>query len=342
MFGGLKAETEISEYAGTRGRANVRWPAHLAADWLRWRWGLPLVALATLLRVAWVLAVPTVPVGDFATYRESANYLLEFGRFDPGFIYMPGFVFMLAAVAWLGGELVAQKMIGALLGSLADQWRRELLPRYQRTVAQGAAAADLERLVDMLGQLAGEYLWSLAIVGGSAWKMEACLTRFARRHLAAPHLHQHTDQPPHHLPQEVRRLDVQHDEVLVLVHVEGLEVHGRGLGAGIVVGKGAEVVEADERARRLAHAFGIAVLLDPPHIRLGKRRPPPRHLVDVAARHRVVPGMKPRRGGLDAQDVDVGGERVVDAPAKGFRRQLRGDLQVSHLAKRVDAGIGAA
>jgi len=119
MFGGLKAETEISEYAGTRGRANVRWPAHLAADWLRWRWGLPLVALATLLRVAWVLAVPTVPVGDFATYRESANYLLEFGRFDPGFIYMPGFVFMLAAVAWLGGELVAQKMIGALLGSLA-------------------------------------------------------------------------------------------------------------------------------------------------------------------------------------------------------------------------------
>ena len=26
---------------------------------------------------------------------------------------------------------------------------------------------------------AGIYLWYLAIVGGSAWKMEACLTRFA-------------------------------------------------------------------------------------------------------------------------------------------------------------------
>jgi hypothetical protein len=84
-----------------------------------WRWGVPIVLLATVLRVAWVLAVPTVPVGDFATYRESANYLLEFGALDHGFIYMPGFVLMLAGVASVGGDLLAQKMIGALLGSLA-------------------------------------------------------------------------------------------------------------------------------------------------------------------------------------------------------------------------------
>ena len=40
------------------------------------------------------------------------------------------------------------------------------------------------QLVDQLGRQAGIYLWYLAIVGGSAWKMEACLTRFCRQHLA--------------------------------------------------------------------------------------------------------------------------------------------------------------
>ena len=81
--------------------------------------GHPLVATAFLARLAWVLAVPTVPVGDFATYRESANYLLEFGSLDHGFIYMPGFVLMLAGVTALGGDLLAQKMIGVVLGTLA-------------------------------------------------------------------------------------------------------------------------------------------------------------------------------------------------------------------------------
>ncbi len=92
----------------------------IAAAWTaRWRWGVPLVAVAFLARFLWVLAVPTVPVGDFATYRESANYLLEFGSLDHGFIYMPGFVLMLAGVASLGGDLLAQKMIGVVLGTLA-------------------------------------------------------------------------------------------------------------------------------------------------------------------------------------------------------------------------------
>ena len=97
-------------------------PTHdaIAVAWgARWRWGIPLVAVAFLARFVWVLAVPTVPVGDFATYRESANYLLEFGSLDHGFIYMPGFVLMLAGVASLGGDLLAQKMIGVVLGTLA-------------------------------------------------------------------------------------------------------------------------------------------------------------------------------------------------------------------------------
>ena len=71
-----------------------------------------------MVRLAWILAVPTVPVSDFAMYRESANYLSEFGHLDPGFIYMPGFVMLLAWVKDAGGGLVAQKMIGVLAGTL--------------------------------------------------------------------------------------------------------------------------------------------------------------------------------------------------------------------------------
>ena len=65
-----------------------------------------------------MLAVPTVPVSDFAMYRESANYLSEFGHLDPGFIYMPGFVALLAWIKDAGGGLLAQKLLGVAAGGL--------------------------------------------------------------------------------------------------------------------------------------------------------------------------------------------------------------------------------
>jgi phosphohistidine swiveling domain-containing protein len=77
----------------------------------------------------------------------------------------------------------------ALLHRLAERWRQELLPRYQQLVAAGegtvdtATPAQLIDLMDAVGRYAGRYFWSLAIVGGSAWKMEACLARFVRKHL---------------------------------------------------------------------------------------------------------------------------------------------------------------
>ena len=74
--------------------------------------------LAFGVRLAWVLAVPTVPVSDFAMYRESANYLSEFGHLDGGFIYMPGFVVLLAWVQHAGGGLLAQKLLGVLFGTI--------------------------------------------------------------------------------------------------------------------------------------------------------------------------------------------------------------------------------
>jgi len=81
-------------------------------------WGVALVVLATSVRLGWVLAVPTVPVSDFAMYRESANYLSEFGHLDRGFIYMPGFVALLAWVQSAGGDLLAQKLLGVGFGGL--------------------------------------------------------------------------------------------------------------------------------------------------------------------------------------------------------------------------------
>jgi len=78
----------------------------------------------------------------------------------------------------------------AVLSDLDRHWRDVQLPAYRQLVAQAkveaatAAPDRLAHLVDQLGRQAGIYLWYLAIVGGSAWKMEACLTRFCRQHLA--------------------------------------------------------------------------------------------------------------------------------------------------------------
>jgi hypothetical protein len=83
-----------------------------------WIWGVALTLVATALRLVWVLDVPTVPVSDFAMYRESANYLSEFGSLDHGFIYMPGFVVLLAWIRDLGGDLLAQKIPGVVFGGL--------------------------------------------------------------------------------------------------------------------------------------------------------------------------------------------------------------------------------
>jgi pyruvate,water dikinase len=77
----------------------------------------------------------------------------------------------------------------AVLSRLADEWRTDILPRYRTLVTtaqkrvQWATPAQLARIVNEVGTAAGEYLFSLAMVGGSAWKMEAVLAKFVSRHL---------------------------------------------------------------------------------------------------------------------------------------------------------------
>lgn len=76
-----------------------------------------------------------------------------------------------------------------LLGDLTRQWCDEHLPRYRRAVSSAEAEVDratideLVRLVDALAHEAGAQLWWLELLGGSAWKIEACLARFVDRHL---------------------------------------------------------------------------------------------------------------------------------------------------------------
>ena len=47
-----------------------------------------------------------------------------------------------------------------------------------------ATPARVAELITAIAREAGVYMWFLAIVGGSAWKIEACLARFGREHLA--------------------------------------------------------------------------------------------------------------------------------------------------------------
>jgi 4-amino-4-deoxy-L-arabinose transferase-like glycosyltransferase len=76
------------------------------------------VVLAVLLRVGWVLAVPTRPVGDFAMYLESAAHLLEHGALDPEFVFMPGYVGFVAGLMALGAGLLAIKLTVAVAAGL--------------------------------------------------------------------------------------------------------------------------------------------------------------------------------------------------------------------------------
>jgi 4-amino-4-deoxy-L-arabinose transferase-like glycosyltransferase len=77
------------------------------------------VALAVALRVGWVLAVPTRPVGDFAMYLESATHLLSHRAFDPEFVYMPGYVGFIAGLLALGAGPLAIKLVTAVGSGLA-------------------------------------------------------------------------------------------------------------------------------------------------------------------------------------------------------------------------------
>jgi rifampicin phosphotransferase len=181
----------------------VAWEPPGPGLWMRnFRLGEWLPEAVTPLFATWLL--PAIEAGYLDGMRESIGIRVPFRwALVNGWYYnatpipTPALLFHVLRRA---GRTLYHALIGAgrdpaaadraVLSGLARQWREEQAPRYRRLVAAAEAEVAtappdrLVALVDALGREAGISLWYLAIVGGSAWKMEARLTRFAREHLA--------------------------------------------------------------------------------------------------------------------------------------------------------------
>jgi rifampicin phosphotransferase len=111
--------------------------------------------------------------------RVEGSLLPQLVRRPQVLVLAPRVLLLLLHPEWLPGQLAA----------MTRAWREELLPRYRQTVqaAQTTVAAaspgELVGLVDRVGEVAGEYAWSVATLAGSQWKLEAALARFCRRRI---------------------------------------------------------------------------------------------------------------------------------------------------------------
>jgi phosphohistidine swiveling domain-containing protein len=185
---------------------DVEWPVPGPGLWLRnFRLGEWLPDPMTPLFADWLL--PTIENGYLDGMRSSAGTVVPFRYTSVNGWYfnavpIPSARLLLGAVAESRGKVLpvlfnALVRVGrnpaaadrAVLGDLYRQWLDIELPAYRRLVEDGerrvAAGADgeLAEVIDQVGSAAGRQLWYLAIVGGSAWKMEARLTAFAHQHL---------------------------------------------------------------------------------------------------------------------------------------------------------------
>lgn len=186
----------------------VQWDPPGPGLWARnFRLGEWLAEAMTPLFADW--AVPRIETGYLDGMRSTAGIVVPFRYatvngwyFNATPMLTPGLFFKVLGVGrahavWFLFNALARVSRDpaaadrAVLGTLENRWRTELLPRYHRLVAEGEADVDsanprrLVEIIDQIAGVAGEYLWYLAIVGGSAWKMEKALTAFCRKHIAA-------------------------------------------------------------------------------------------------------------------------------------------------------------
>ena len=185
----------------------VSWTPPGPGLWMRnFRLGEWLPEAVTPLFATWLL--PLLEDGYLDGMRASVGIRIPFRyALINGWYYTAPPVptpMLLARVLWQGRGRAVTVLYNALirvgrdpaaadrvvLADMDRQWRDQHLPDYRRLVAAAENEVDtaeprgLTAMIGQLGQHAGIYLWYLAIVGGSAWKMEARLARFTRRHLA--------------------------------------------------------------------------------------------------------------------------------------------------------------
>lgn len=78
----------------------------------------------------------------------------------------------------------------AVVSPLALTWHEDVRPRYRALVEsweereETASLQDLAHMIDEMASFVGEYLDSVTVVGGFAWKVETALAKFYRRYLA--------------------------------------------------------------------------------------------------------------------------------------------------------------
>lgn len=177
----------------------VDWRAPGPGLWQRnFRMGEWLPEPLTPLFVDWVL--PRIIAGFNEEMRATVGVSLPFGHeLVHGWYYTtphPVITPARLAVALIRGRMTLVRFArhalirpltnppaadAALLGQLHARWV-ELRGRYQQLVDRADSTGPTS-VVDEIATVAGKYLWLLAVVGGAAWKMEAALGRFARRHL---------------------------------------------------------------------------------------------------------------------------------------------------------------
>lgn len=93
------------------------------------------------------------------------------------------------AVATLLGTTRPNAADRLYFGEKADRWAADVLYPYQQRVARCRDRAGLEdpaglvQTVNELADAAGDFLWSLVLLGGAAWRCEVALARFHRRFL---------------------------------------------------------------------------------------------------------------------------------------------------------------
>lgn len=119
-------------------------------------------------------------------YYYSLNWLPA-----PGVAFWRNFVSIVPQLPkkWRNAAGMFPQTIRFASRGFEDGWRQEILPQYRQTVSQAEERVDdlqpkeLVDLIDQLADNAGRYFGSIAVVAGSAYKWEAQLAQFWKRHL---------------------------------------------------------------------------------------------------------------------------------------------------------------